>query len=151
MRPLLLGSLLLCLVGCTMLVIPTRRNQDFKVELQRTPPPPAVIPDDMAIATPDSSSTPTTTTPISHALIHAEDGHTTCKPYVPPTHAAPPATPQFTDAERIDPNKLNIRLVGYVGELRDYILQMLKSDNDAYTQYQRSCKTLSDDDSQTNP
>lgn len=141
-RLLLLGAHFALLSACVWIVVPNHKDQTVTVKIERgvvqTPRDEGVsvgtLPDNPAPAADGGGNAA-----VSHALIKAPDGKTTCGVYAPPKHDNPPGTPEFTFEEKNDVYKLNARLTGFIGELRDYILKGYQLDNDAYTQYQKSC------------
>lgn len=63
-----------------------------------------------------------------------------CDLYIPPKHEAPPEVPNFTQAEQHNPDQLNLRLGRYIQDLRTYIRETSRKEQDAYQTYLKRCK-----------
>lgn len=117
--------------GCVVVIAPYQSKNDLVISIHSTsiqPPPPVVAP--VAAAS------------VARVVTKDEVATTHCPVYTPPAHGPMPPTPQFTPAERADPDMLNKRFAGYIGDLRDYIFKTGEEDNRTYTQYQKDCTTV---------
>lgn len=113
----LINVMVFTLAGCVVAVAPLHRSTS--ITLDRAPPAPPAI-----VAPPPAE--PDAKPPA-------------CPMYVPPASEAIPRVPNFTQAERNDPDKLNEQLVAYIGTLRSYMARNARSHDDTYTRYQTQC------------
>lgn len=109
---------LFLLAGCALIVAPLHSASTTSVSIAETLPPPE--PPESIIAVPATDTPP-------------------CPLYVPPQRETTPRVPDFSQEERTDPDKLNVRLVAYIGALRDYIARATRQQDDTYTDYQAKC------------
>lgn len=73
----------------------------------------------------------------------------TCGMYTPPKHDDPPQPPTLTAEELNDSMKLNDRLGDYIDALRAYIRKRGQEDDQALSDYRKSCKSNGVQDSPT--